>query len=285
MAQNLQAIKKRIKTSQSIAQIAKAMEMIAASKIRKAEAAVEKYGPYSSKVNYIVQKILADKDTVEEESILQFTLDKPGKKAVFIIAPDKGLCGGLVVNLFKEALTYASRDDLFIAVGKKALASSARYGLDLYQYYPMGTSFPVHDKIFPLIAIAKSLIFSGEVTKVAIVFTHFKNMLIQTPMVNEVLPITVDKKFVDSGVDYIMEPSATQVLRDMIPYYLEVAFYDAIMNAYASEQASRMTAMRNAKDNADEISASLTNIFNRSRQEKITNEILDLANGQQGIQQ
>ncbi|MDR2708514.1 MAG: ATP synthase F1 subunit gamma [Elusimicrobiota bacterium] len=284
MAQNLQAIKKRIRTSQSISQIAKAMEMIAASKIRRAEQAVERYKPYALKVTDIVQRILADKDTMEDEIVLRFTADRPGKKAIFIIGPDKGLCGGLVVNLFKEVLGYMNPEDVVISVGKKCINSSIRYGFNMAHSFVMGSAFPDHDKIFPLIAIARSLVFSGHVTKVAIVYTRFKNMLVQTPVVEEILPIKRDEQFVDNGIDYIMEPSVPQVLRDMIPYYFEVEFYNALMNAYASEQAARMAAMSNARDNADEISASLTNIYNRSRQEKITNEILDLANGQQGMQ-
>jgi F-type H+-transporting ATPase subunit gamma len=280
MAQNLQAIKKRIKTSQSIFQIAKAMEMIAASKIRKAQISVERYEPYAQKVAYIVQKILADKDVAEQ--ISQYVDIKEGRKAIFVISPDKGLCGGLVVNLFKKLASYASKGDYVIAVGKKAIGTCFRYNYDVAATFNMGTTYPRYESIFPLIEIAKNLFLSGDVTKTAVIYTHFKNMLVQEPIINEVLPMKKDKDFIDNGMDYIMEPSSKQVLKDMIPYYLEIEFYDALMNAYASEQAARMTAMKNAKDNADDISASLTNIYNKSRQEKITNEILDLANGQQG---
>ena len=108
-------------------------------------------------------------------------------------------------------------------------------------------------------------------------------MLIQEPVIEEILPIKTDKNFQENKMDYIFEPDPQSILKDMLPYYFEVEFYSAFMNAYASEQAARMTAMKNAKDNASDISASLTNIYNKSRQEKITNEILDLANGQQRI--
>jgi F-type H+-transporting ATPase subunit gamma len=108
-------------------------------------------------------------------------------------------------------------------------------------------------------------------------------MLVQEPLVEEILPVKPEKDFVDTGIDYIFEPSAEQVLQDLIPYYVEVEFYSALVNAYASEQAARMTAMKNANENANDIAASLTNIYNKSRQEKITNEILDLANGQSVI--
>ncbi|MDR2772016.1 MAG: ATP synthase F1 subunit gamma [Elusimicrobiota bacterium] len=278
MAQNLQAIKKRIRTSQSIFQIAKAMEMIAASKIRKAEIAVEGYKPYSSKVTYIVQKILADKDVSEYIPVAEV---KNGKKLVFVISPDKGLCGGLVVNLLKKLVSAVSQDDYVVAVGKKAIASVVKYNFNVVATFNMGTTFPKYENIFPLKLITERLFNSKEVTKVSIIYTSFKNALIQNVVEREILPIKRDEKFVNNGIEYIMEPSSQQILADMIPYYLEVEFYNALMNAFASEQAARMTAMKNAKDNADEISASLTNIYNKSRQEKITNEILDLANGQQ----
>ena len=134
-----------------------------------------------------------------------------------------------------------------------------------------------------MIDIAKKFYLAGEVTSVVLVYTEFKNMLVQEPVIEEIFPIKQDKDFVDIGIDYIFEPSSDQVLKDILPYYLEVVFYSALMNAYASEQAARMTAMKNAKENANEITLSLTNIYNRSRQEKITNELLDLANGQQGM--
>ncbi|MCL2485855.1 MAG: ATP synthase F1 subunit gamma [Endomicrobia bacterium] len=277
MAQNLQQLKKRIKTSQSIAQIAKAMEMIAASKIRKAQAAVEKHSPYAKKIYNVVHKMIADK---ELDGVEKFSKEREGKKAVFVISPDKGLCGGLVVNLLKKASSYISEDDYVIAVGKKAASGIVKYDYNVLASFPMGTGFPRYDDMFPMIDIARKFYLSGEVVKVAIVYTEFKNMLIQEAVVDEIFPIKPDERFNDSGIDYIFEPSPEQVLRDIVPYYFEVEFYNALMNSYASEQAARMTAMSNAKENANEISASLTNIYNKSRQEKITNEILDLANGQ-----
>ena len=103
--------------------------------------------------------------------------------------------------------------------------------------------------------------------------------MVQEPVSKVLAPIKRDENFVNKG-DHIFEPSSKEVLNGLIPYYFEVVFYDMLMNAYASEQAARMSAMSNANENAKEISASLTIIYNKSRQEKITNEILDLANGQ-----
>jgi ATP synthase, F1 gamma subunit len=278
MAQNLQQIKKRIKTSQNIAQIAKAMEMIAASKIRKAQIAVEKHQPYADKIWTIVQRILRDDDLQDFKSI--FAAKGGGKKLIFVITPDKGLCGGLVTNIFKKLNSYASKDDYIIALGKKAVKHVAKYNYNVLASFNIGTTFPKYEDIFPIIEIAKKFYMSGEAETISIIYSYFKNMLVQEAVSTQILPVEEDKEYKECGTDYMFEPSPKKVLDDIMPYYFEVEFYNALMNAYASEQAARMTAMRNAKDNAHEISASLTNIYNRSRQERITSEILDLANGQ-----
>ncbi|MDR1522447.1 MAG: ATP synthase F1 subunit gamma [Endomicrobium sp.] len=281
MAQNLQQLKKRIKTSDSIAQIAKAMEMISASKIRKAQDSVEKHNPYAKKIKDMVWHVLADKGL--QEDMEKFSTEKEGKRLIYIISPDKGLAGGLVVNLFKKVNSYLKKDDYVVVIGKKASGEATRYGYNVLASFNMGTKFPRYDDLYPMIDIAKKFYLSGEVTKVSIIYTEFKNMLIQEPVVEEVFPVKQDQNFKANNIGYIFEPNSHQVLKDLLPFYFEIEFYSAFMNAYASEQAARMTAMKNAKDNAKDISESLTNIYNRSRQEKITNEILDLANGQQGM--
>ncbi|MDR0956471.1 MAG: ATP synthase F1 subunit gamma [Endomicrobium sp.] len=281
MAQNLQQLKKRIKTSNSIFQIAKAMEMIAASKIRKARKVVEKHNPYAKKIKYMVQKILVNKDLYKD--VANFTVDRSRERLVYIISPDKGLAGGLIVNLFKKMESYILRDDYIVVIGKKASVEAARCGYNVLASFDMGSNFPKYDDIYPIIDIAKKFYLSREFVKVSVVYTEFKNMLVQEPIVDEIFPVKADKNFKEPGLDYIFEPSSKQVLKDLLPFYFEVEFYGVLMNAYASEQAARMTAMRNARDNANDISVTLTNIYNKSRQEKITNEILDLANGQWGI--
>jgi F-type H+-transporting ATPase subunit gamma len=279
MAQNLQQLKKRIKTSNSISQIAKAMEMISASKIRKAQDSVEKHNPYAKKIKQMAQRIITDKDLFSKE-MEKFLVEREGKRLVYIISPDKGLAGGLVVNLLKVVNSYLRPDDYIVVIGKKASRDVTRHGYNILASFATGTNFPNRSDIYPMIDIAKKFYISGEVSKVSIIYTEFKNMLVQKAVTEDIFPIKPDKKFKEPTTDYIFEPSPWQVLEDLIPFYFEVEFYSAIMNAYASEQAARMTAMKNAKDNANDISVSLTNIYNRSRQEKITNELLDLANGQ-----
>ncbi|MDR1259897.1 MAG: ATP synthase F1 subunit gamma [Endomicrobium sp.] len=278
--QNLQQIKKRIKTTNSIAQISKAMEMISASKIRKVQSSVDRYNPYAKKIKCMVQKIIVDKDLADN---VENSSKYEGNKLVYIISPDKGLCGGLIVNLFKKVNSYVKKSDYVVAIGKKAANNATKYYYNVLASFNMGTSFPKYDDIYPLINTANNFYVSKEVTKISIIYTEFKNIITQEAIINEIFPIKYDKNFQNhEKIDYIFEPNSKQVFKDLLPYYFEVEFYGALMNAYASEQAARMIAMKNAKDNASDISASLVNIYNKSRQEKITNEILDLANGQQG---
>ncbi|MDR3112686.1 MAG: ATP synthase F1 subunit gamma [Elusimicrobiota bacterium] len=281
MAQNLQQLKKRIKTSQSIAQISKAMEMIAASKIKKAQNAVEKHNPYAIKIKKMLHRILADRDCFSKNSE-KFIRHVDGRKLVYVISPDKGLCGGLVVNLLKKAIGFIEEKDYVVVVGKKAISSVVKHNYDVLASFAMGTNFPKYEDMYPMIDIAKKIYVStSEVTKVAVVYTEFRNMLSQEAVINEIFPVrdSVDAK--EKQVDYLFEPNPEQVLKDLLPYYFEVELYAALMNAYASEQASRMMSMKNAKDSANDITAALTNVYNKSRQEKITNELLDLSNGQQ----
>lgn len=279
MAENLQQVKKRIKSSQSIAQITKAMEMIAASKIKKAQSSVEKNKAYAQRIRFIVQKILAE--STDLSSNLPFmSVDKNIKrKLVYVISTDKGLCGGLLANIYKQILATVSKDDYVVTIGKKAQTFCIKNGYNVKASFLMGSAFPKYEAIYPMLKIMKDLADKKEISAVDVIYTNFKNRIVQQAVTKALAPIEKDENFVNNG-DHLFEPSANEVLNSLIPYYLGNVFYDMLMNAYASEQAARMSAMSNANENAKEIAASLTIIYNKSRQEKITNEILDLANGQ-----
>ena len=279
MAENLQQVKKRIKTADSIAQITKAMEMIAASKIKKAQSAVEKNKPYADRVKFIVQKILAENTDLALGSSFIGLNKNSSRKLVFVISSDKGLCGGLLANIYKQVYTNVTKDDYVVTIGKKAQNFCIKNGYNVKASFNMGSSFPKYESIFPMLKIMQNLYEKKEISAVDVIYTNFKNRLVQEAVTKVLAPIERDEKFVNKG-DHVFEPSSKEVLDHLIPYYFEALFYNMLMNAYASEQAARMSAMSNANENAKEISASLTIVYNKSRQEKITNEILDLANGQ-----
>lgn len=279
MAENLQQVKKRIRTANSIAQIANAMEMIATSKIKKAQLFVEKNRPYAERVKFIVQKILAENTDNALNSSVVGTNDNAKRKLFYIISTDRGLCGGLLANLFKQVFAKVSKDDYVVAIGKKGQAFCIKNGFNVVASFNMGSNFPSYADISPMLKIAKDLYEKKEISSMEVIYTYFKNRLVQQSVSKVLAPIERDENFVNKG-GHIFEPSPKEIFDSLLPYYFEVEFYDMLMNAYTSEQAARMTAMSNANENAKDISASLTIVYNRSRQEKITNEILDLANGQ-----
>lgn len=277
MAESLQQIKKRIKTASNIAQISKAMEMIAASKIKKAQTAVEKNKPYAERVKRVVQKLLTKHGNELEQSFFK-AKNLTGKKLIYLISPDKGLCGGLLANLFSEFVSKASKDDYIITIGKKAQMFCIKRGFNVIASFNMGTTFPKYSEFIHILNFIKTYYAQKKIDGVEVIYTNFKNRMMQYPVREILAPVEIDKDFIDKGV-HIFEPSPQEVFKSLLPYYFEVEFYDMIMNSYASEQAARMQAMSNSKENANEISNFLTTVYNKSRQERITNEILDLANG------
>ena len=278
MAESLQQIKKRIKTANNIAQISKAMEMIAASKIKKAQSAVEKNRPYAHRVKTIVQKLLTKHRNELLEHMFFNLKSQTDKKLVYIISPDKGLCGGLLANLFSEFVSKVSKEDYVVTIGKKAQMFCIKNGFNVIASFNMGTTFPKYSEFTHVLKFIETYYVQQKICGVEVVYTNFKNRIVQQPVKSVLAPVEVDKSFVDKGI-HIFEPSPEAVFKSLMPYYFEVEFYDMLMNAYASEQAARMQAMNNSKENAKDISTFLTTVYNKSRQEKITNEILDLANG------
>lgn len=280
MAENPQVIKKRIKTAVNISQIAKAMEMISASKIRKAERAVESNLPYAEKITYIVSRFLSNKDVLELKSPLLKKNTSTSKKLIIAISPDKGLCGGLPAKLFEKLAEYGTRNNYLITIGKKAENYSAHYDFSLVASFQMGSLFPLYSFMYPILTLAKQYYIEKKVSEVLVIYSEFKNILIQRPVVYKLLPISPEENLQSKELPYIFEMGIRNMIDELLPYYLEVKFYNALIQAFTSEQAARMVAMQNAKDNAFEITDYLTLHFNKLRQEKITNEILCLSNTQ-----
>jgi F-type H+-transporting ATPase subunit gamma len=279
MAENLQVLKKRIRTAKSIAQLAKAMEMIAASKIKKAQAAVERSRPYAGKITETVEKILASCELKEFVHPYLRPLGS-GRKLLIAISPDKGLCGGLPTNLYREMARFDPKTTLVVAIGKKIERFAAAHGYPLAASFHPGSAFPSYASVYPILDIVHKEYESGASGEVHVLSTSFSSMIAQTAATVRLLPLALQPGCAAHDGHYIFEPGVEPVLRELLPYYIEVKLYNALVQAYTAEQAARMVAMKNAKENALEITDYLTLSYNRTRQEKITGEILDLANGQ-----
>lgn len=280
MAANLQLLKRRIKTSKNIAQIAKAMEMISASKIKRAQDATAANKPYASRIeNITTSLLLALKETEYTHPYLK--KNTSDITLIVVVSPDKGLCGSLNANLYKKILEENSNGkSRIIAVGRKAEQFVAARKMDLHASFAMGTTIPSYGTSITVKDMITEEFLAERVGRVVIIYSAFESFFSQVPVVKQLLPTAAvaTEDQVASLTDYTFEPDAQSILDSLLPYYLETQLYQAFIEAYTSEQAARMMAMQNAKNSALDIADYLTLTYNKVRQERITNEILDLNN-------
>jgi len=287
---NTQDIRRRIKSIRNTAQITKAMQMVAASKMRKAQQNALAGRPYAALMN----KVLVSLQKRTDPRLHPLLHIRPIKKElVLIISTDKGLAGALNTNLFREAANFDSAKTAYVVTGKKARQFIARTKRELLADFDLkdAPSFVVTK---PIAKFCAEKFLSREVDKVSVLYTHFINTINQNAIVQTLLPISsfdLPKKHEESGSDedvdpmvgYVFEPNAESVLDIMLPYYLQYQVYQMILDARASEHSARMVAMKNATDNANEFIKDLTLEYNKIRQAAITTELLEIATAQMSL--
>lgn len=279
MAENLQLLKRRIKTSKNVSQIAKAMEMMSASKIKKAQKTVEGNKPYAKRLDLLTNQLIKN---AKESKFAHPYIDgnTSSKKLLVVISPDRGLCGSLNTNIFKTLLPLEDKNTTVITIGKKAEAFVVKSDFELMASFVMGATIPSYSTVYELMRLIDELYKTEKIGTVDILYTEFKSFFVQTPTIQRILPIDTTALEEENDKYHIYEPGADLLLESLLPQYLEAALYSALLEAHTSEQVARMIAMQNAKNNANEIATFLTLAYNKSRQERITNEILDLSNNQ-----
>lgn len=287
MASKLQ-LTRRIKTAQNISKTTKAMQMIAASRLKKAQDAALSSRPYVEKLLEITGTLTKG---VEKAQMPIYMKERKqnGKTLYIVIAPDKGLCGGLVANLTRELLHQANAQDDFVIVGKKGESPVARMSKNIVASFPFGTTLPTYDVVYPITKIIDEQFISGKVDRVVLISTHFVNMFIQKPEVTNLLPIspimqTEEGKKIEQKTEQkfefeLFEPDLETILPDLLKRYMEMGLYQELLESYLSEQSARMIAMQNATSNAKDIIEDLKLEYNKTRQAKITSEILDITGG------
>src|SRR5437868_806579 len=286
---NTQDIRRRIKSIRNTAQITKAMQMVAASKMRRAQQHALAGRPYAALMNRVLVSLQKRTDPTLHP-LLQIREIK--KELVLIISTDKGLAGALNRNLFREVANFDQSKTAFVVTGKKARQFVARTKRELLADFELkdSPSF-VETKAISKFATEKFL--NREVDKVSVLYTHFINTINQRPVVQTLLPVSsfdLPKKHdesaegadeqVDPMLGYIFEPNAETVLDVMLPYYLQYQVFQMMLDARASEHSARMVAMRNATDNANQFIKDLTLEYNKMRQAGITTELLEIATAQ-----
>jgi F-type H+-transporting ATPase subunit gamma len=281
---NLRDIRRRIKSVKNTAQITKAMQMVAAAKMRKAQQAALAGHPYSQ----VLDRVLVSLRDHVSEGAHPLLESRPVKKSlVLLVTTDKGLCGALNTNILREAATLDQASTVFVASGKKGASFLARTGRNMIADFalPDSPSF-LQTKAISKFCLEKFL--SGEVDSVSVLYPKFVNTLTQKPLLVPMLPISAEAakgkgEHAEGGAQYLFEPDADGVLDAVLPYYFHFSVFQMILDARASEQSARMVAMKSATDNAKGLVKDLTLEYNKARQAGITTELLEITTAQMAL--
>jgi len=282
-------LRRRIKSISSTSQITRAMQMVAASKMRKAQQTTLMTRPFA-RLLYRIQRRATTAAIEFIHPLLE--VREVRKRAVILIGTDKGLCGSLNTNLFREAARFDPATTVFITAGKRESQFIARTHRQLAAEFTF-TDSPRMEEARPIATFARDLFLNGEVDEVKVIATLFINTLTQRAGVVEFLPIGEIKGIKIPGVEsegdlasdtneVLFEPSPETVLSYLLGHYLNIFIYRVLLEAKASEQSARMVAMKNATDSATNLTEELTLEYNKLRQGNITKELLEIAGGQLG---
>lgn len=271
---NLLLLKRRIKAAGNVSKTTRAMQMIAVSKLKKAQDATTAGRPYVEKLSSISQNVLNKLDSSYIHEYMK--KNKSNKSLVIAISPDKGLCGGLITNLIREIINYdnQNKNSIYLTIGKKTETAIVNLQKELVASFKFGTTLPSFGTVLPIVKIIEEYFLGEKVGSVKIIFNNFVSVFSQKPKITNILPIEFPKLESDSFT--LFEPAPEKFLPSLLRHFLEMTIYQYLLESYASEQGSRMVAMQNATDNAMEIVQDLLLEYNKGRQEKITNEILDI---------
>ena len=285
---NVRTLRRRIRSVQNTAKVTKAMQMIAASKMRRAQERVVAGRPYDQKLRQVLSDLATGSS--EEAGALHPLLERRPVQRVLVvhITPDRGLCGGLPSNVNRRTGQFILRQEVavsVITVGKKGRDFMVRYRRDVKAVFTDLGDRPDLADTLPITHLVAQMYTAGEVDQVFLAHAQFVSTLAQHSTISQVLP--VEPPEMESPVatgGYLYEPSDTEVFTALVPRFLEMQVYHAILESIASEQSARMVAMRNATENATEMVQDLTLELNKVRQESITKELLDIIGGGAALQ-
>lgn len=296
---NLRDIRRRIKSVKNTSQITKAMELVAAAKMKKAQDQAVAGREYADSLNKVLTNL---KDNTDEDAHPLLEKREGGKELMLVISTDKGLCGGLNTNLYKKVRAAAAEDVDFITVGRKLRQQIAKAGGNLVADFHVADPVPFVDAK-PIAKFVTEKFLAGDYDKITVAFNNFVSTLRQEPWVSQLLPIesdTLAERRAYEGVgtgdvhetdkegalsrDYLFEPNAEGVLDKLLPLYINFQLYQMIVEARASEHSARMVAMKSATDNANGMIKDLTLEYNKLRQAAITAELLEITTAMKAME-
>jgi F-type H+-transporting ATPase subunit gamma len=290
---SLKEVRGRIQSVNSTQQITKAMKMVAAAKLRRAQDNIIQMRPYAQKLAAIIQNVSADLDQSELDN--PYAKEKAAEKILIVaISSDRGLCGAFNTNVFRGVNSLIAEDYkvqaakgnvTILPVGRKALDYARRKGAPSVADYSNTISAPTYDNVKKVAEFVMNRFVSGEFDRVILVYNEFKNVATQILKKDQFLPVLPPKAegVSSTKTDYIFEPNKADIFRDLIPETLKIQFYKAVLESRASEEGARMTAMDKATENAGELLKELKLTYNRTRQAAITKEILEIVGGAEAL--
>ena len=285
---NLKEVKNRISSVKSTQQITRAMKMVAASKLRRAQDRLMQMRPYASKLTQILANVSSN---LSEENTSLYATERDVRNVLLVaFTSDRGLCGAFNSNIFRysrqfitdEYETYERNQRLYVMpVGQKSYDFYNKRGYQTVNDYHGLFSDPSFENVREAASFIMDAFAEGRFDKVIMIYNQFKNVATQVVTTEQLLPIQTNFEEVDTdnSIDYIYEPSEEFVVQELIPQSLKIQFYRAYLESNASEQGARMTAMDQATDNAGELLKDLKLTYNRTRQAAITKEILEIVAG------
>ncbi|OLC20694.1 MAG: ATP synthase F1 subunit gamma [Chloroflexi bacterium 13_1_40CM_68_21] len=277
-------IRRRIRSVRNIQQVTKAMQTVAASRMRRAQQSVLASRPYEERLRSILNDLAPHADP-EVNALLARREVK--RAAIILISTDRGLVGALNTNVIRAALRHAESlpSATYVAVGRKAIGQLRRLRQPLAAEFSGFSERPTTRDTSIVARVAIEEFTSARVDEVFIVYTKFINTLRQIPTVRRILPLVPEEEDIDelAPLQYLFEPDADTVLAAVLPRLVELTVYQAALDNAASEQSARMVSMRNATDNASELLDDLTLAANKARQGRITKEMLEIASGAEAI--
>lgn len=287
---NLKEVKERINSVSSTQQITKAMKMVAAAKLRKAQDKITQMRPYSQKLTAILNNISSGS---EGESDIVYAQERDVRNVLIIpVTSDKGLCGAFNSNVLKATVVdlnthFAGKNITVLPLGKKAFEFFTKRGYNVIADYYQVFSDVSFENVKNAAEYVMKAFEDETYDQVVMVYNEFKNVATQVVQVEQFLPIQkaeVDEDLPVVDTDYIVEPSQAYIIEELVPNSLKIQFYKAVLDSNASEHGARMTAMDKATENAGELLKELKLIYNRTRQAAITNEILEIVAGAEALE-
>lgn len=287
MAQQLRAVKRRIGSVKSTKKITRAMELIASSRIIKAQRRVEAARPYAEQLRNLMASVTRNAGNIDHPLLRE--REGSSRVGMIVITADRGLAGAYNSNVIRAAeRDMADHDDtkLFLS-GKKAISYFKFRGYDFSDAWEGYSDQPKIDDARPVARAAVEAFAKGEIDEVRLAYTQFRSALIQKPVVVKLLPASAEEVSGEQDdtrkANYVFEPEPADILGLLLPRYIEGAVLQAMLEAAASEHSARRRAMKAATDNADELIEGLTRVYNQARQAEITTEIMEVVGGAEAL--